>query len=147
MASEQIALAQALDALNAFGFMEAFQKRPLCFGPQDVLGDGWIGVVVWCRQSGYYSYKAIDLTGIWAVATDGEPLIILGRRTLQYTAGYYNPESYFHHLRKSFETYYGKDASPPDNPIFQTLYDPSHRLELRHTLQSHLETWTDEGEK
>ena len=143
----QMELQRVLDALNVFGFLdEARRKVPdaiLCFGPKDVYGSGWSGVVVWFRPAGYHGYKTLTLLGIWACADRDAVPVIMGTRTLAFTAPFYNPEAYFHNIRRGFDLYYGDDASPPaeSDRLYVTDYTPSRRLEIRGKIESVLDQY------
>lgn len=141
-------LAAILDGLNAASVLENVQKRPpaglLCFGPQIVRGGMWLGVVVWYRPPGYYNYQTINLLGVWAVQNSESVTIIVGTRVLNFQLGFYNAESYFRHIRSTFETYYGKDAPPPDeaNRLLTVDFDPTRRLDLRREVEAAVARWT-----
>ena len=140
-------LQRVLDDLNAFGFLDdARRKAPdemLCFGPKDVYGSSWSGVVVWFRPTGYHGYKTLTLLGIWACAQMDAVSIIMGTRTLAFTASFYNPEAYFHNIRRGFDLYYGDDASPPaeSDRLYTTSYDQSRRLDIRGEIESILDQY------
>lgn len=143
------ALAAALDALNAPGFLEEAQKRLpaslLCFGPKLTQGAGWAGVVIWHRPPGYYAYHTLGLAGVWASGNLSTIEIIAGTRSLTYNEQPYNPESYFYQIKRGFELYYGNDPGPPEGAsrFFSEIYDPSQRLPLREALRGALRRWTD----
>ena len=101
------------------------------------------GVVLWYRPPGYHHYQLLNLLGIWARGENDQIQIIVGTRALTYQGNYYNPESYFHHIRRTYETYYGKDASPPggSGQLYTVIYDPARRLEIRRELDSTLAQW------
>lgn len=141
---------RVLDTLNAFGFLDdARQKAPdaiLCFGPKDVFDGNWSGVVVWFRPRGYHGYKTLTVLGIWASAQMNTVSVVMGTHTLTFTAPFYNPEAYFHHIRRGFDLYYGDDVSPPDGPhqLYATDFVQSRRLEIRDAIETILaQYWPD----
>jgi hypothetical protein len=143
-------LQRVLDDLNAFGFLDDARRKVtdeiLCFGPKDVYGSSWSGVVIWFRPTGYHGYKALTLLGIWACADMDTVPVIMGTRVLAFSAPFYNPEAYFHHIRHSFDLYYSDDASPPTEPdrLYGTAYIPSRRLEIRGEIETVLtQYWPD----
>jgi len=142
-----ITLADALDGLNAFGFLDDLKTRwrgsSVCYGPKARQGSGWAGVMVWFRQSGYYGYKTLTLFGIWAVLDSGQTQIIIGTKTLDFAAPVYNAESYQYQIKRGFKVYYGDDGSPPSTHarFYQTHYDPTQRLSLRRAIKSELDRW------
>lgn len=145
--TQQNRLAAVLDGLNAFGVLETVQKRPppglLCFGPQAVRGESWVGVVIWYRPPGYYHYQTIDLLGIWVEGGPDAMTISVGTRSLQFLAPFYNAESYFQHIRTTFETYYGSDVPPPEEAhrLLTALYDPARRIVLRREVEDAVARW------
>jgi hypothetical protein len=143
-------LSAVLDGLDAFGVLERAQHRmpasQLCFGPKAVRGGmpaAWVGVVIWYRRPGYHNYKTLNLLGIWARETGQAVEIVVGRRTLNYVASHYNPESYFYHLQRTFETYYGSDASPAQGVgcILTVEYKSEQRLQQRSEIEAALNGW------
>ena len=149
---EQTALSRVLDALNAFGLLDEIQRHPpaslLCFGPRDVSGGhdpAWYGSVVWFRRVNYHSYETLLLLGIWAAGNPASPQIIAGTRILTYNGQPYNPEAYFHHLQHDFQAYYGSSPSPaaPAARIYERVYSPSARLEMRRELEQAIIQWRE----
>lgn len=152
----QTGLARYLDNLNAFGVLEAVQQNPpdkkLYFGPGDYRGFTpvtWAATVIWFRPPGYHNYKTITLLGVWAAGEVMSPEIVVGTRQLNFSAPFYNGESYFRQLRKSFETYYGKDAPPPEeaNTLYKAHYESEKRLEMRQTIAKVIREWCDRVQK
>lgn len=145
--AEQRELQRRLDDLNAFGFLSDAQSDApagaLCFGPRDVYGDDWVGVVIWLRPGGYHGYKTLTLVGIWARAENEEPQIIVGTLQLRFTAPFYNPEAYFHTLRQSFGLYYSDAITVPEGSsrLYETRYDPSRRLAIRSEIEAVLDDY------
>jgi hypothetical protein len=110
----------------------------LCFGPMDVYGAKWSGVVVWYRPAGYHSYKTLTLLGVWACVDQEATLIIVGTRPLPFTAPFYDPEAYFYKIPHSFDLYYGDDAPPPEEEdrLLEVRYNPAQRLALRDDIEA-----------
>ena len=135
-------LPSVLDGLNTFSFCEKAHRRApdtmLCFGPKSLEGDGWVSVVIWYRPKGFYSYKTLTLYGVWAVADADETRIIIGQRILDYTQLPYHAEAYRYRMQNEFTTYYGDNATPPDdsNRFYETLYTPETRLSIRQDIES-----------
>lgn len=151
LAAEQNQLTAILDSLNALGILEEVQKRPppgvLCFGPKPVSGlepAVWSGAVIWYRPPDYHAYKTLFLLGLWAQKSDDGVQILAGTRALPYCGLPFNPESYFFHIRRTFETYYGSDAGPPDDSgrLFARRYDPAARLAMRREIETVLKQWS-----
>ena len=147
-------LADSLDGLNAWGFLDDLTERELkrvqCFGPEvfkaPLLRRDWLGVVIWYKLRGYYHYETLWLLGIWALRDGDTITITVGTKALTFNAPAYNPESYYFHLKKRFDIYYDGDASPPpeSDRRFSAVYDAARRLELRDPLQNALAAWAAE---
>lgn len=148
--TQQDELMRCLDALDAWGKLEkvtkekAFKRR--CFGPKSVQGIApsiWAGVVVWCRGTGYYGYRQLDLIGIWARSESGAIQLMFGDKKLAYSAVSYEAEAYHRLIRTAFDIYYTDDGSPPapQDCHFTTLFDPAQRLESRKQLKDAIEQW------
>ncbi len=145
-------LSAILDGLNAFSALEDVQQRPpaatLCFGPQvihDPPPQMWMAVVVWYRPPGIYHYKTITLLGVWAAGTAANTNIIMGTQSLDYTANFYNAESYFHNIRHNFDRFYrGKIGLPAEaDQHYNQIYDMSRRLEMRTDLEESIQAWRE----
>lgn len=151
-APQQQALGSVLDDLNALGCLEDLQRRHhrqvVCYGPGTFRGFApqvWVGAVLWYRRRGYYDYHTLRLLGIWALS--GDPaLVILGGKTLTFSAPAFNPESYHFHIRRGFDVYYRGDASPPPehDQRLAVAYDPARRLDIRRQLEAALAEWEAE---
>jgi hypothetical protein len=155
-------LARVLDDVNAFGQLEELQQQQFhtiqCFGPKSINSglkptapsEVWEGVVVWCKQRGYYSYRTLTLLGIWAIMAGEAVTLALGTKQLAFTGHYYNAESYFRHIKSRFDIYYEDDGSPPDESrrLYSVQYDSAQRLAIRQALSETLARWgaTDTGE-
>jgi hypothetical protein len=150
----QARLATALDNLNAASMLEERQRRVpsslLCYGPKALRGSApvnWAAAVIWYRRAGHHHYKTLSLLGIWALqdGNNGGAQIIVGTRALAFTGAFYNPESYFYHLPRGFETYYGREAGPPPGAtrLLDTAYDPGRRLQLRREIEAALLAWAE----
>ncbi len=120
-----------LDDLNAFDALDDLRQRlKLCDGPKVVRGKGWTGVVIWCRQRGYSTRPTLTLLGVWAVART----VIVGRKSLPFTAPVYTAEAYHRLIKRSFKTYHDDDGSPPPQHLWRARYDSAERLKLREAL-------------
>lgn len=146
------ALTVVLDSLNALGVLEEVKNRPppglSCYGPKTFRGSTesslfWLGVLVWHKPKGYGHYQTLGLLGIWAVKAEGAETIeiVVGEKSLEFSAPIFNPESYFRHLKKGFNVYYAGDASPPPVAVYQTSYQAEERLMLRERLESVISDW------
>ncbi|PJF39265.1 MAG: hypothetical protein CUN54_09095 [Phototrophicales bacterium] len=137
-----------LDAINAWGYLEdvAAQRheRIHCFGPKTVYGSDSVGVVVWYKQRGPYHYQHIGVLGVWALQVADGVRIVLGTKSLAFNAPVFNPESYFHHIKRDYSFYYDDDGSPPpeSQQRYSAIYDESARLAIRAALQTALRRWT-----
>ena len=132
-----------LDALNAFDALDdlrANQRR--CHGPKVVRGRGWMGAVIWCQKPGYSTRPALALLGIWALGEE-DISVIVGTKTLHYSAPVYTAEAYHRLIRAGFETYYDDDGGPPPETgrLFSARYDPAARLALREQIAAILARW------
>ena len=147
-------LSHTLDSLNAWGALEDVQTRKplrhLCFGPKvfsGALPAPWVGVLIWRRERGYYGYRTLHLLGVWALAEADGVRVVVGAKTLKYSAPFYDAEAYFALIKRGFETYYKDKGGPP--PVashrFSALYDPAERLTLREQLRRAVESWADEA--
>ena len=140
-------LQRCLDDLNAFGFLsDARSHVPsgvLCFGPRDVYGEHWAGAVIWLRPGGYHGYKTLTLVGVWARAENEELQIIVGTLRRKFTAPFYNPEAYFHNIRRSFDLYYSDAITLPEESsrLYETRYNPSRRLAIRSEIEAVLDNY------
>jgi hypothetical protein len=151
-APRQDDLAAILDGVNAVGFLEDIKKAKLepiiCYGPKSFRGHTpapWVGVVLWYKPRGYYYYETLTLLGLWAYEEASESRLVLGMKTLRFSAPIFNPESYYHHIRRGFDIYYPGDASPPSNGLrlYTVHYEPSRRLEIRAEIQRELARWAE----
>lgn len=134
-----------LNDLNAFGALEWLVENPpagwLVYGPKSMQEKGWTGVVVWMRPTGYYTYHTLTLFGVWLVGD----VVRVGVRHLTFSASHYNPESYFHHIRRDFRVHYGESPAPPDAPLYERTYTPTDRLTMRREIQQLTETFFPEN--
>lgn len=138
-------LESTLDQLNVLDELARLSRRltenRIAYRPGVVNGRGWVGVLIWHHEYGYYGYRSLTITGVWAVWRDGEIHVIVGEKTRSYAAAVFNAESYHKLVRKGFQTYYDDDGSPPtrgDSIHLQATYTPENRLAIRqqiaHTL-------------
>ncbi len=145
---------QALDALNAWGYLEDCKElnpaRIQCFGPgvfRGYLPMTWAGVCLWYKARGYYHYGTLYLLGIWAMQARDEAITIaLGIRELTYRLPHYNAEAYYFRIQREFKTFYGDSGTPPPESacFYNASYDPAQRLNIRRELQEALADWTQE---
>jgi hypothetical protein len=158
---KQDVLAAVLDEVNALGVLEEVKKRPpvplSCFGPkvfrktivcasQDAY---WVGTVLWHKPRGYGQYQILGLLGIWALEGDEGVTLVVGTRQLAFSAPIFNPESYYHHMRRGFSLYYAGSPSPPDaqgkdnERLYETLYRAGERLTIRDAIEAAVQQWRD----
>lgn len=154
---KQDVLTAALDGLDAMGFLDKVKRRPpegeTAFGPKVFRGHAalsqaddkqyWCGVLVWHKPKGYGQYQTLGLLGIWAVEVGKAVEIIVGTKTLTFSAPIYNPESYQLQMKRNFKTYYDGEASPPEanERLFHAPYEPGNRLKMRDTLEQVISQW------
>jgi hypothetical protein len=159
----QSLLSAALDELNAAGLLAAIKRRPpqdmSAYGPKTFSGstapitdatpipEQWLGTVMWHKPKGYQSYQTLRLLGIWALGTGSDHIrLVIGEKRLTYNAAIFNPESYYHHIKRKFDIYYAGNASPPlqeseGNILYDSIYDATKRLQTRAALRDVLRTW------
>jgi hypothetical protein len=145
-------LGLALDALNAWGWLEGWQEANLkqisCYGPgvfRGYLPIPWTGVVLWYKPRGYYFYSTLYMIGVWAVRREAGIEILVANKEAAYTHPIFNAEGYYRRIKTEFRTFYQDDGSPPHatNPLFVQLYDPMNRLEMRQEVAHLLKSWAD----
>jgi hypothetical protein len=153
----QSLLAAALDALNAAGLLTSIKRRPpadmSAYGPKTFNGNRptsegraqeWVGSVMWHKPKGYQHFQILRLLGIWAIGDGRSIRLVIGEKRLTFNAPIFNPESYYHHIKRKFDLYYTGHASPPfevEALIYDAPYDESKRLETRSALQTVLRHW------
>lgn len=153
----QSLLAAALDALNAAGLLTSIKRRPpadmSAYGPKSFNGNRhttegqaqeWVGTVMWHKPKGYQYFQTIRLLGIWAIGDGSTIRLVIGEKRLSFSAPIFNPESYYHHIKRKFDLYYTGDSSPPleaKGLIYDAPYAESKRLETRSALQAALRQW------
>ncbi len=135
-APQQDALAQVLDAVNAFDTLDALQSQiRLCYGPKVISSAAPSkGVVIWQRPPGYHGYKVLTLIGVWARLIEDTPQIVVGSKRLAFSAPFYDADAYHKLIRRSYDLYYQDDKLPPRDPAFSAPYAADLRLELRRTV-------------
>ncbi len=106
----------------------------------------WVGTVMWHKPKGYQYYQTLDLLGVWALGSGRTARIVVSEKVLQFNAPVFNPESYYHHIKRKFDLHYSGNASPPiqdDAGIlhYDALYDEAQRLPMRTALESTLRKW------
>ncbi|MCA0452373.1 MAG: hypothetical protein LCI00_00135 [Chloroflexi bacterium] len=150
-------LSTALDALNAAGLLAAIKRRPpkglSVYGPKTFTGslpasseipEQWVSSVMWYKPKGYQYYETLNLLGIWALGSGQTARVIVGEKTLQFNAPVFNPESYYHHIKRKFDLHYAGNASPPleaGSLLYDAVYDGTQRLPMRSALESTLREW------
>ena len=139
-APQRNALAQILDSLNAFDTLESLTRRlRLTYGPKVITrGAESMGVVVWKRAPGYHGYKILTLTGLWVALRDDQPYVLVGSKTLAFSAPFYDADAYHKIIRSSYDLYYQDDNLPPVKPAFTVRYAAEQRLELREIVAREL---------
>ncbi len=169
----QSLLSMALDGLNAAGLLAAIKRRPpndmSAYGPKTFSGstapiientpvpEQWVGTVMWHKPKGYEHYQTLRLLGIWALGVGSSTRLIIGEKRLTYNAAIFNPESYYHHIKRKFDIYYAGNATPPQQEIegsilYDMVYEEAERLQTRTVLRDVLRIWVtnykaDVGEK
>lgn len=158
-------LSVALDALNAAGLLSAIKRRPpkdmSAYGPKTFVGSigapteatpippQWVGTVMWHKPKGYQYYQTLRLLGIWALGAGQDIRLVIGEKRLTYNAAIFNPESYYHHIKRKFDLYYAGNASPPlqegeGSILYDAFYDETQRLKTRSALEAVLRGWVIE---
>lgn len=147
-------LGGALDALNAWGYLEEWKDARLrqvnCFGPGVFRGyvpTAWAGVILWCKRRGYYHYSTLYMVGIWAIRAENDAIdVIIGTKEATYSHPIYNVEAYHRRIQTEFKTFYQDNGSPPpeDRHLYKVRYEPTQRLEVRQSIVEILKTWADE---
>lgn len=157
----QSLLSMALDGLNAAGLLAAIKRRPppdmSAYGPKTFSGsigkpvhaplpEQWVGTVMWHKPKGYQYYRTLRLLGIWALGVGSSTRLVIGEKRLTYNAAIFNPESYYHHIKRKFDIYYTGNASPPlqeneGNILYDAIYNEAQRLQTRSVLGDVLRVW------
>ena len=153
----------ALDGLNAAGLLTAIKRRPpdnmSAYGPKTFNGnvttpkigdtkvpDQWVGSVMWHKPKGYSYYRTLRLLGIWAIGNANTARIVIGEKRLTFSASVFNPESYYHHIKRKFDIFYTGNARPPLDEtegglLYDAVYNEAERLKTREALRSILHDW------
>ena len=159
----QSLLAIALDGLNAAGLLTSIKRKPppdmSAYGPKTFNGsvtlpkfgdttipEQWVGSVMWHKPKGYGYYRTLRLLGIWALGKGNTTRIVIGEKRLIFSAPIFNPESYYHHIKRKFDIFYDGNASPPLHEgglLYDAQYNEADRLATRSTLRSVLRAWID----
>jgi len=158
----QSLLAAALDGLNAAGLLTAIKRRPpadmSAYGPKTYSGsfaaaitetanpEQWVGSVMWHKPKGYQYYQTLRLLGVWAIGDGSKIRIVIGEKRLTFSAAVFNPESYYHHIKRKFDIYYTGNGSPPRTEaegvvLYDAVYDEAERLKTRSTLSNVVREW------
>lgn len=139
--------ARILSGLNVLRVLEdnatKYLHDVLHYGPNSFAGKGWASALIWYRDADYHSYRNLTLFGVWAVDESETTRLLLGTKTLEFSAPVYNAESYHALIKMGFKTYYGDDGSPPptDDIIYETSFDPTRRLKLREEIATEIIQW------
>lgn len=101
---------------------------------------------MWHKPKGYQYYQTLNLLGVWALGSGRDTRIVIGEKVLQFNAPVFNPESYYHHIKRKFDLHYSGNASPPVNAeagslIHDVIYNEAQRLEMRKALENALRSW------
>ncbi len=148
-------LGAALDAVNAWGFLEVWAHEELrqvnCFGPgvyRGFLPTPWAGVMLWYKRRGYYHYSTLYLVGVWACRSaddDAAVDIVVGTKAIPYGVPYFNPEAYYRRLQTSFQMYYKDNGGPPppERCLLRVRYAPPRRLDIRQAIEDALAGWAE----
>lgn len=129
-----------LASLNLMQILEdnapKYLQNWLHYGPASFLGDSWAAYLLWYREKGYNNYQQLYLFGVWAQKKDELTQLLIGTKTIEFTAPVFNAESYNAIMKTSFKTYYNDkgDAPNDDDIYFRTNYEDSRRLALRREL-------------
>lgn len=113
------------------------------YGPAAFSGAGWANAVVWYHEAGYEAYRTLTLFGVWVIAQDADHQVIVGAKSLAYSAPIYNAESFHTLIRQGYRTYYADDGTPPapDHSAYRAPYDITRRLALRRELADVIRVW------
>jgi len=137
-----------LDYLNAYDTLDALAQGTystiLCYGPQVMRGDSWVGVLIWSHAKSYYGYRTLSLLGIWTQQIETDLQVVLGLRDLPYKAPVFSAEAYHSLIRRGFKTFYEDNGHPPqasDYVLYQVIYEQKNRLLMREAIQTHLKQW------
>ncbi|MGB1285440.1 MAG: hypothetical protein ACPG7F_02810 [Aggregatilineales bacterium] len=100
-------------------------------------------VVVWYRQPDAGSHHTLYLFGIWVLQTDDQNEILIGTKTLPYSASVYVAEAYHTLIKKDYTIYYDDDGSPPEGDalLYQQIYTPKKRLDIRQDIDATVKMW------
>lgn len=142
--NEQAIILSGLDVLRPLeAHTPQYLQGVLHYGPETFVGKRSASALIWYRRKGYHHYRKLMLFGVWVAEIDSVTHIIIGSKSLTYTATIYNPESYTKIMKQTFIPYYGNDVSPPDKKgiLFQTDFDVTRRLALRRELAEQLAYW------
>lgn len=146
-------LGDALDAVNAWGYLEDWRGRDVlpvnCYGPGVLRGlfpVAWAGVLIWYKPRGYYHYQTLNILGIWALRAEENAVDLrLATTTAAYKLAFFNVEAYFNRIQREFKTFYDSSGTPPQTPpLYSTRYDPARRLDIRRELLAALNACVDD---
>ncbi len=142
--NEQAIILSGLDVLRVLdNHAPQYLHGVLHYGPDSFVGNQYAAALIWYRRKGYQDYRKLHLFGVWVAQSDDTTQLMIGSKSLMFTAAVYNPESYTAIMKKTFIPYYGNDLQPPDesNILFQTLFDVTRRIALRREIAEQLAYW------
>jgi hypothetical protein len=150
-APQEQLLGATLDELNAADQLEKLKRRPpaslTAYGPKTFSsrsGAIWVGSLLWHKPKGYGHYQSLGILGIWACVQGSDTEIILGEKSLAFSAPIFNPESYYHHIKRRFDLYYPLETAPPADPLYRVRYHSEQRLLIRSALEQQLAIWRNQ---
>jgi hypothetical protein len=150
-------LGQALDDINAWGYLEEQQQARhnsiSCYGPKVLRGFlpvTWTAVMIWYKQRGYYFYDRLTLLGIWAARDESDGIsVMIGQRVLHYELPFFNPDTYYRRIQEEYLTFYKDSGAPPSvaQQLYARAYDADQRLEIRREIEDQLRYWAVDLER
>lgn len=99
---------------------------------------------MWHKPKGYQYYQTLDLLGVWALGSGTAVRVVVSEKVLQFNAPVFNPESYYHHIKRKFDLHYSGNASPPLEAgilYYDAFYNEAQRLPMRTALENTLRKW------
>ena len=101
---------------------------------------------MWHKPKGYTYFRTLRLLGIWALGNGNKARIVIGEKRLTFSAPIFNPESYYHHIKRKFDIFYTGNARPPLDEteaglLYDAVFNEAERLATRSTLQAVLREW------
>lgn len=132
-------LLAVLDSLNTMDVLARWNPPgQQTYGPRSFTGQDWAGAVCWAKGTDYHAYKTLTLIGLWARQTDDTVELLVGKKTLSFSAAFYSAEAYHAAIQHDFRPYYAGDAAPPqpaaDVILWRDTYSAAQRLALRRAV-------------